>query len=875
MDATNDPSSRLIVQLGDALDSRRARLLIAALVMVSLLPLGALESTLRPWFITCFAVELVVRFLAWRAEGQGGRSLALSDVAFVVVDVLAFVSFLPLELWLEDRDVLAGLSLLRLSRLFVLLRLGRGLARDLYTIVTRREQVQTLIFVTAAVCVLSIVSAIVLSQLAISVSGDGHEPFRERFWWAFRQLESADNIVTSLEGNPVLIALSIGLTIAGVFLIAFVIGVGSNVVDQLVRAERRRDLTYAGHTIVVGAVHEGEELISEFVRIYAKNRQVPSPERVLAWLRYRRPRGARTFPRVALLSRHDQMPDFLVEPIMRWVVYRQGDESEPESLRRVSARHAKRAIFLAQRQLGPEADAATVSALAALRGENADCEVYVEVDAPEARDIVLQVGGPHTVALDVPRFLGMFLCQHLLMPGVEALYRNLLTADGTEIYTHLYDDPHDQAAIARLGTTVSFADLATAGARHGIVVLGVYLGQPLVRRNRRDVVETDGLRQWLNPADDVVDEALVALGAVKGQIPTATLRGVIGIAESYLPLRLFAASLAHASLATSPSRLDARGQTSRQDTSGADSSRATMLDADAIGRSIVAPRRGPMRVALIGASDALPSLLKELALFVPQSEAVLFLSSRGDDRVPLGRRLASLDVGIDAHDPLPGVFGRRVALPRGGSLQVFSHDAPDLARFAVERLREGPSVDAVVFLCEAEGTDRDARTAMRVLRFLRMLEEGSVPRGERLHLVAEFLSVDKGTYLQRHVDVRRCGFASVDDLRLTLIARETVKSYFMVHSSFVPGVSAIYDELLEERGQDVVRFAWQPDPAVAAVTWGALTEALRRRSAIAIALERADRSITMGLDSDAVIASADIAGIYAVAESAHFVDTAR
>jgi hypothetical protein len=137
-------------------------------------------------------------------------------------------------------------------------------------------------------------------------------------------------------------------------------------------------------------------------------------------------------------------------------------------------------------------------------------------------------------------------------------------------------------------------------------------------------------------------------------------------------------------------------------------------------------------------------------------------------------------------------------------------------------------------------------------------------------LVAEFLSVDKGSYLQRHVDVRRCGFSTSDGLRLTLIARETVKSYFMVHSSFVPGVSAIYDELLEERGQDIVRFVWAADAQQRTVAWGDIAATLRRRGAIAVALERHDRSVAVGLEVDAAIATADIAGVYAVAESAAF-----
>lgn len=846
LDTPHDDSRRLIFRMGDLLESRPIRLGLAVLVILSLLPLGSIDLVLRPVFIVCFGIDLGVRFLVWRADIHGTRAVTVGSVAFAVVDSLAFVSFLPLELWIEDRDFLAALSLLRLTRLAMLLRFGRGLARDLYAIITRREQVQTLAFVSGAVLLMSLVASIIVSQLSIRVTEAPAEPFTEKFWWAFRQLESPDNIVTSLEGEPIVIVLSIVLTLTGVFLIAFVIGVGSNVVDQLVRAERRRDLAYRGHTVVLGAVHEGEELIREFVRIYAKNRQVPAPERLLTWLRYMRPHGARTFPRVALLSRRDEMPDFLVEPIMRWVVYRQGDESEPEGLQRVAAKEAKRAILLAQRSLGHETDAATISALAALRGENRDCHAYVEVDDPEARDIVLQVGGPNTVALDVPRFLGMFLCQHLLMPGIEGLYRDLLTADGVEFYTHIFAGPDEHAAIDRLPETVRFADLAAWSARRGVVLAGVYLGSEPARRNGRGVVQMAGLVRWLNPADDVRDDAVAALGGRRDEIPTRALRGLIGIAESYLPLRSVAADL-------SSGHVRATDDVDHEATARADA-------------ALLSPRRGPMRVAMIGASDSLPSLLRELALFVPGVEILLVLSSRGGERTPLGRRLEALGVGIDSHDALPGIAGRELSLPRGGRLMIHTHDAPDLARFAAERLREQPAVEAAVFLCEAEGADRDARTAMRVLRFLRMLEEGSVPHGERLHLVAEFLSVDKGTYLQKHVDVRRCGFGSVDDLRLTLIARETIKSYFMVHSSFVPGVSEIYDELLEERGQDVVRFRWSGAPGP--VRWGAIVEALRRRGAIAIAVERRDRSVALGMAPDDTFAGDELAGVYGIAESA-------
>lgn len=832
------------MRINEIVESRLARLALAALVIVSLLPLGALDLALRPVFLVVFGVELFARFTLWR---RGTRATTSLGIAFGVADALAFVSFLPLEGLFSEHTVQV-LALLRLMRLFVLVRFARDLARDIYAILTRREQLQTLGLVTGAVVVLSFVSAVILSQLAIDMGGVAADvPFVERLWWSFRQLESADNLVQHLSGHPVLTALSLGLTLTGVFLISFIIGVGANIVDQVVRAERRRDLHYRGHTVVIGAVHEGEDLVREFVRMYAKNRQIPSPERLWTWLRYMRPSGARTFPRVALLSRKDEPPDYLVEPIMRWVVYRQGDESESDSLRRISIEQAKRAIVLGHHRLGFESDALTVATIAALRAHNRDCHVYAEVEDPGARDIVLDVGGDNTVALDLPRFLGMFLCQHLLMPGVDRLYRELLTADGSELYTHIYVDAADHAAFAARATPLRWDDLTALAAEHGVVLVGVYLGDHPVKLNARGVVPMRGLVRWLNPAADVVDPQVAALGGRRGVVPAAKLRGVIGVADGYLHLRTFAAALASARPAArvavpSPSALQA-------------------LDA-----CVLPLTRGPSRVAMVGYSEALPALLQELARFVPGVDVKLFLSTRGDERLPLPRRLASLRVGITEDDPLPGRAGRVLSLERGGRLELFTHDGPDLAQFAAEHLTH--PVDTAAFLSEPEGGDRDARTAMRVLRFVRALEEGRVPHGDTLHVLAEFVSVDKGAHIQRHVDARRCGFADESALRLTLIAKETIKSYFMVHSSFVPGVAEIYDELLEERGQDIVRYPFTAAAgAPGTVSLRELSRVLSSRQAVPIALEL-DASVRLAPAADDRFAVADVRGVYCVAESA-------
>jgi hypothetical protein len=76
------------------------------------------------------------------------------------------------------------------------------------------------------------------------------------------------------------------------------------------------------------------------------------------------------------------------------------------------------------------------------------------------------VGGAGTFALDVPRFLGLFLCHHLIAPGIELLYRDLLTADGSEFYTHIFVEREEHAASDRLaredGGMLSFAQMQRA-----------------------------------------------------------------------------------------------------------------------------------------------------------------------------------------------------------------------------------------------------------------------------------------------------------------------------------------------------------------------------------------------------------------------------
>ncbi len=495
------------IRLGDLLETRPVAFFLVSLIVLSVLPYPGIEASLRPLFLVGFGVEIAIRIALLSTGRTKGSRL---EWAFLAIDIAAFVSFLPFEWWLSPgaRDLI---RLLRLVRLLALLRFARALAADVYQVITRREQLQQFGLVTGTVVALAFVSSIVLMQLAVPYSYDGAsgpgapQGFLDELWWAFRQLEDGGNIVQNLHAHPLLIVISLTLTTTGVFIISYLIGIGTNIVDLVVRAERRRPVGYRRHSLVVGSIGQSELLVREFVRIYEKNRGIRHIRfrRVWDWVTGRAPAPGRfILPRMALLGPDAEPPAFLYDRGMRWIVYRQGEGGDVDALEVAAAGHAKRAILLARREAGHDADAITVASLGAFRAVNRTAHAFVEVLDSDNEDLVRMVGGEGTFPLDVPRFLGLFLCHHLIVPRIEEVFDDLLTAKGCEFYTHIYVDREETESLAAMaGQTLSFEQMARAAlANHGIVLAGVFLGDDSVGRIEADLIPVDRLVEWVNPA---------------------------------------------------------------------------------------------------------------------------------------------------------------------------------------------------------------------------------------------------------------------------------------------------------------------------------------------------------------------------------------
>lgn len=802
----------------EVLEHRLMRLLLAVLIVVSVLPFDALERQLRPFFLVVFGLELIVRLglIATRR-----MTPTRADWAFIAFDVIALISFLPLEAML-GRDA-SWLRAFRLVRLLVLIRFSQALARDVWRVLTRREQVQQLTLVTLGVLSLSFVGAVVLAHLGIGHDYDldgqpDAESFWDQVWWTFRQVESPDNLVSSLSTEPAALIVSLLLTIFGIFIFSYLIGVGTNVVEQVLRAERRRPIGYRDHTLIVGPVHDSELLVGEFVRIYEKNAMLRriAPKQIWGWLfkGHGRPRR-HAVPKIALLGRREESPSFLYEQGMRRVVYREGEGADPDALERVNVDEAKRVVLIAPHAPDEEADAITVARLAAIRARNRSAHVFVEVKQSMNEALIAEIGGAGTFPLDSTRFLGLFLCQHLIVPGVENLLDELLSARGAELYTHLFVDPWERRKLEEVGE-LEFADLAAHAHReHGVTLLGAFIGSP-IKRNAIGLVPADRVKPWVNPLVPGRERGTKRAGALE----TKSFRGFFGIAETYVPMRAFAQDV-----------LTDRVRGDRPN------------GAEALLRRVaLSEQRPPKRVLVVGYSAALAPMIDALAHFVPEVEVRVVLDG---NRGTAARAAKSL--GVELGDPTAKV------LDRNGRLRVF-HEPSDLARAAVQHVPP-QGLDAAVFLSSEGVLDADASTTLRVLHFVQ-----SSSHGGRFRLLVELEQGHRGERLSRQL--RRMKLP-VD---LTILSTNQIKNYFMVHSAFVPGLTEVYARLLGTRGQEIVRLPLREDTSGKPVRFDAIREALTSRGCIPLALQ-VGSEIVLNPAPSVRFSSADIHAIYALASS--------
>jgi len=462
-----------------------SRFVLSVLVVFSVLPFDAIRRFDLVFFVI-FAIDLSVEIAAVARDPKRHR---WDEVTFLVIDAVAVASFLPVHGWFVDARYL---RLFRLVRLAVLLRYARSLVHDTWMIVTRKEIKYQFLLLLGAVVFLSMLSGIMLHTLEVHVDLDGDgttesTSLRDQLWWAFRNLESQDNLARSFEGSFWYLAFSILLTVMGVFVMSFIIGLGASIVGEILAASHQRPITLSNHIVVLAKGKSVRVFLGELLALLRKNRE----------------RAA-----IALLSDSPRPPAFLYEPAFKRIEYRCGDASDLHALDLVNTAHATRIIALAGDGGGDLADAYMVSTVMAVR-DRTQKPICLEMMHRDCLTAVQEAGGGGVLSIPMGDFLGCILCQNLVFPGIDRIFERLLTSKGpNEVYTAAFSD-RERSALGQMGGEARFRDmLLTAYQNYGVVLVGVYI---------------DGTKLLLNPLD---------FGEMApGSIPLERLSGFVGLAR--------------------------------------------------------------------------------------------------------------------------------------------------------------------------------------------------------------------------------------------------------------------------------------------------------------------------------------------------------
>lgn len=477
------------------------RLLLSVAIIVSLLPFEW-ASRFDAAFLVLFGLEFSARvLLIFRGEDiyahggktgitpteaeiqeEGGWRLpSTGTLLLLLFDLLALLSFLPSLL---DQGVVGELAetrwlrLFRLSRMVLLLSYWAPLVRDVWTVLLRRERAKQVALMGLVVLVLSFAGAVVIDQLqlpgnqAIDFDGDGQldssdDGFWVHLWWAFRQIQDPGNMLSAPQ-EIAAVTVSLALTVVGLFMVSFLIGLGTDVVHEMMELSRLRPPGLRGHTLVVNINPSTQQLLHELMRYSAK--LIPDGGLSLRWISQLARNTQRGLERARYLvvGRHQDPPDFLRRPELARIVYRQGQVDDETFLVRTDVAHAQRVVLLADLE-AEDPDAETIQALLTITESLRDAdleaerkasllwggavglpkrtrlliaEILDESNVPAAR-AAISAGSERMRAFVVPseRLIALFIACITRRPGVGRLLEELLTSHGCELYTLFFAMP--------------------------------------------------------------------------------------------------------------------------------------------------------------------------------------------------------------------------------------------------------------------------------------------------------------------------------------------------------------------------------------------------------------------------------------------------
>ncbi|MCB9570104.1 MAG: hypothetical protein H6710_23340 [Myxococcales bacterium] len=821
------------------------RLFLSACIIISLLPYEWVDD-FAGIFLLVFSLELAFRvFLVFRAESEESdphqqphapaptrawRVPSLGNVALLLLDLLALLSFLPMAV--EGASTNRFLRIFRLTRMLLLIGYWAPLARDIWLVLARRERSRQVVLMGVFVMALSFTGAVIIENVAerahtsVDFNNDGEitrddRHFLTLLWWAFRQIQDPGNMISGpIEATAMLVSLA--LTVFGLFLVSFLIGLGTDVVRELMELSNLREPGLRGHTVIVNITPATRRLLHELTRYYKK--LVPEGRLSREWLRelIRNTRSGVRGRRYLVVGHSDDPPEFLRGTDMAHVVYRPWTSDDAALLKRTDMGVAQRVMLLANLD-APDPDAETLQTLLTLvenggaprrgpgeRPQLLIAEILDESAIPAARTAI---SGSGTRAFIVPseRLLALFMAATIRRPRSTQLLDVLLASHGHELYTCYFDVPglayrcenappipSEPAAAMRL--------LRARSRGQTLLPLG------LLTRPLRDQPHEPDVEVCLNPAPDTPP------------LPAGGCRGFVAIAANFAVVRDFAEALrAPAEEAPTPPA-EAEATPPR------------------FARAATAPMK---RILICGFRSATVSLIEALVIAEPAAQILVLVESEEaraaalddfDARTNLVRNgLLSERHGIFAADEHGALHGHRLpheSVPLG-RIEIAVGDFTSSRRLVglPRGFGHAASMDVVVFL--SSGHDSDARIAKAMMKLEALVTHAEHVGNDacahgRPRVVAELFDIELARRLRHH-------FAHQGRDDIQIISTQALRALFLYQSVIVPSFDAVYTELLGPWGQSLLRMV--ASGGAGRSTYDQLADALAAQGAALVALE--------------------------------------
>jgi len=726
---------------------------MSILILISVIP----DKSIRSYdfiFFAIFGIEFVVRSVVFFKVDLKKRGVSIvGNLMLLFLDFIAVLSF--------GLSGFASARITRVIRLFRLFYLSRTTGRSIkdFLEITKRRKYEIKL-VMLIVLLTTFISGIVFSSFEMDFDFNGDNSTEnvtlwKSFWWAFLQIEDPGNLVTTPEHSTLIFFLSLILTLTGVVIMSFIIGIGTNLVAEIIASRKDRSVDFREHVVAIVPAFLSASVITRLTAIYKKNS-------IFDFFSYFGAIFLNRSRKFVLVSDEKEFPLFLYDKDYQNVDYRSGLLTSTTVLNKANITEAEKIVIVSDDTKGEMADANTLSTLLAINSlqqidsslHSKKQEIYLEVIYKENCKAALFSSGVNVHPIEISFFMGIITAITALFPGLEYIFDELFTEDGSEIYT----TPASNKNITCKMISENIVSInGYLHEKHDSIVLGY--------------IDENGILS-LNPAETLLLN--------EGKDPVSSkLKNLVVLSKNQ----------EQAAKAVNSLPLYKTSDTKNKDVFNKFFSSDIKLD----------PRFGKLKkVIIVGCRYFTPAMIIEILKNVPHDKIKfeMLISKKNDlDRI----------MNIVTKHFNGNVLNEKFDNNKGTliySALIKIEDSKKQAAFCVKLLADSHTIgkyikrskfDRLILLSEPMHSDPDAATIMLLMNLYELINK------ENIQVVAEIVSEHKSDLLENTM------FNRDNEGRVHVLSTGRIRSNFIVQSAYFDNFIKIYSELLSAEGMDLVK----------------------------------------------------------------------